>query len=750
MMSASNGGLDGVPDRLRYRFGDVVVDTQMRTLTRAGAPQTLEPKAYAVLLALLRRPHELVTRDELLDEVWGHRHVTPGVLTRAIAQLRHALDDDPHEPRYIRTRHALGYCFIGELLPEPGAEADAVPVPRGRAAGDDAARRGEVDGRPGPTARPDVSTREVMAAVPDSAPADDGHRPTAVSRPSRVPHGPADATDPRMARPVWLLLGVALVFGALAFVWTTWRAPVASGDPSIAVLPFASLSGSSDDRYFAEGLAIEMHDALARVPGLQVVAVRTSPGGEPGDAREVGRRLRVANVLEASVRRDGERVRVNARLSDTRTGMTRWAGRFDRENADVFGVQAEVAGEVVQALLGVLPDRAVVQRLAPTRSVAAYDAYLKGVQHLQASDGDAGPQRAIAYFQDALRADPAFARAQAGVCRAEIVRFEHGLDAEAFGRAEAACRRAAQMAPDLREVDLALGEMYRARGDHDRAVPRYTRALDDIALRPAAYVGLARVQAALGRGALAREYFDRALRLSPNDAAIHRELGYQAYLDGNLPTAVASFRTATALAPDDERLWSSLGGLYLAAADETRAADAFERSLAIRPNYAALSNYGSLRYEARDYRRAADLYRHAAELDPGDFRIWGNLGDALTALAGNADQARSSYERAAALAERYTGIRNDDAQALALLGWYRANLGDRPGARESLARAEALGSEPGEVAFLGAQALALLDDPAGALARIEQARAGGISRRRLDASPALRPLLASQAATTNR
>lgn len=745
-MSGPNGAHDGVPDRLRYRFGDVVVDTQARTLTRAGAMQTLEPKAYAVLLALLRRPHELVTRDELLDEVWGHRHVTPGVLTRAIAQLRHALADDPHEPRYIRTRHALGYCFIGDLLPEPDAEVAAIPVLQGAMVGDGDAVPTQADDRPDPAGNPDAAMRDGIAAVPDAA--GDAQTATAAPHSTRPPPHSIAATGARPWRPVWLLLGCALVLGALALAWSVWRGPVAADDPSIAVLPFTSLGGSSDDRYFAEGLAVEMHDALARVPGLQVVAVRGSPGRDPGDARTVGRRLRVANVLEASVRRDGQRMRVNARLSDTRTGTTRWAGHFDRENADVFGVQAEVASEVVQALLGVLPDRALAQRLAPTRSVAAYDAYLKGLQHLQASDGDDGLQRAVAYFQDALGADPAFARAQAGVCRAEIVRFEHGLDAEAFGRAEAACRRAAAMAPDLREVDLALGEMYRARGDHDRAVPRYTRALDDIALRPAAYVGLARVQGALGRKALAREYFDRALRLSPNDASIHRELGYQAYLDGDVAAAVASFRTATALAPDDEGLWSSLGGLYLATGDETRATDAFERSLAVRPNYAALSNYGSLRYEARDYRRAAELYRHAAELDPGDFRIWGNLGDALAAVPANARQARASYRRAAALAERYTGIRNDDAQAFALLGWYRANLGDRTGAREALARAEALGSEPGEVAFLGAQTFALLDDDRGARERLVQARAGGISRSRLDASPQLGPLLARTPAAT--
>src|SRR5690606_36490213 len=111
----------------QYRFGDVVVDAPAHTLSRDGAPQQLEPKAFAVLLALLQRPGELVARDDLLDLVWGHRHVTPGVITRAIAQLRHALDDDSHRPRYIQTEHALGYRFIGALEHGDG-EAAAEPA----------------------------------------------------------------------------------------------------------------------------------------------------------------------------------------------------------------------------------------------------------------------------------------------------------------------------------------------------------------------------------------------------------------------------------------------------------------------------------------------------------------------------------------------------------------------------------------------------------------------------------------------
>ena len=118
-MSPAGAPPGEAPGDQRYRFGAVIVDASAHTVLRAGEPQTLEPKAFAVLLVLLRRAGELVGREELLDAVWGHRHVTPGVLTRAIAQLRQALGDDFHHPVFIQTQHALGYRFIGELQSDP-------------------------------------------------------------------------------------------------------------------------------------------------------------------------------------------------------------------------------------------------------------------------------------------------------------------------------------------------------------------------------------------------------------------------------------------------------------------------------------------------------------------------------------------------------------------------------------------------------------------------------------------------------
>ena len=738
-MNPSQAAGAGASGGQRFRFDEIVVDAAAHTLVRAGAPQTVEPKAFAVLLVLLRRADELIGRDELLDAVWGHRHVTPGVLTRAIAQLRQALGDDFHHPVYIQTQHALGYRFIGVLLPEPAPEAATPPeaaIPDPRAAPLAEPADADAGGQPVSVTHRDAGAPGARADPYDRRLATAGT--VAIARPPRTRFG-----SPRR----WLLLAGLLVAVVATLLWYR-RAPVhpRAADGSIAVLPFTSLSNDKGDSYFTEGLAVEMHDALAGVPGLKVAACgpHSACGKRSGDMKALGTMLGVGTVLDASVRREGSRVRINARLSDTRTGFTVWTGSYDRDSSDLFGLQSEIANEVVESLLGVMPrdHQALARRLTPTRNIVAYDAYLKGLQQLEAPGSDGARDRAIAFFGQALAADPAFARAQAGICRAEIQHFESARDRPAFERAQAACKRASSMDPTLREVSLALGELHRVRGEPAEAVEQYMRALDDVALRPAAYVGLARVEGAQGRSAIALNYFERALKLRPGDGMLYSQVGYYRYLTGDIDKAIQSYRTASMLQPEDEGILSSLGGLYLVKGDAVRAGEAFERSLLIKPNDAAFSNLGSLRYEAGAYAEAADLYRHATEINPDDYRIWGNLGDALSALPATAAQAREPYIHATQLAQRYVGIKTDDAHALSLLSWYRANLGEAETARGLLARAEALGTERGEVAFFGAQALALLGDAAGARERLARVRAGEVSTRRIAASPVLRDLLA--------
>ena len=725
----------------RYRFGDVVVDEAAHTVLRAGSLQAVEPKAFAVLLALLRRPGELIGRDDLLDRVWGHRHVTPGVLTRAIAQLRHALDDDSQRPRYIVTQHALGYRFVGQLQVEPSEDSDAaMTVVAGGGDGD---------------------AEQLASAFAGTSGQIGGDGDSGLSR-ARLPQPAAiESKPPQFMRTRHFRWSAAalLLLGVVAATWF-WGRPAAvqavPRDASVAILPFTSLSADRKDDYFAEGLAVEMHDALAGVQGLKVAA-QMSPavaGRRDADVKALGAKLGVATVLDASVRRDGSRVRINARLSDCATGYTLWSRTYDRQLSDVFSTQSEIAKQVAKELVGVLPDRgrALAQRLAPTRSVAAYEAYLRGMSELRRA-GDGGDMTiATAFFGQALAADRGFARAQAGICRSELSRFEGKQDAGIFENAHAACLRASKMDPELFEVDLALGDLHRIRSNPGKAIEHYMRAHKAPALRPEVYVGMGRVKSMQGKQDIALNYFERARALRPGDAAIHRAIGFQHYLDENLAKAIESYREATTLEPGNASAWSSLGGLYLASGNTSSASAAFERSISVEPTATGLTNLGALKYAGRDFVGAADLFRRATALAPGDFRLWGNLGEALLETSGGAKQARQPFLRAAEMAAAYVRIKPDDAQALALLAWYRANLGDAAAARELAARAEALATAPGEVALRNAQTFAALGDMAAARERLQRARQAGVPQSRIETTPILRGLsdIGSATAATAR
>ena len=230
--------------------------------------------------------------------------------------------------------------------------------------------------------------------------------------------------------------------------------------PSIAVLPFANLSADPDQEYFCDGLAEELINALARLDGLRVVA-RTSAfhfKGEAPDLREVGRKLGVKTVLEGSVRKSGDRLRINAQLINAEDGYHLWSERYDREMHDVFAVQDDISHAVVDKLkveLLAVFDAPLVK--PTTGDLEAYEHYLRGRFYWgRAPDG---PRKGIQHFERATAIDPRYAEAYAGIadCYTSLGWFGVMAPKEAYPRAEAAARQALELDDDLAEAHASLG-----------------------------------------------------------------------------------------------------------------------------------------------------------------------------------------------------------------------------------------------------------------------------------------------------
>ena len=347
-----------------------------------------------------------------------------------------------------------------------------------------------------------------------------------------------------------------LTAAAIVAAIVTWqrRAPVAGANlSSIAVLPFADRSATGTDAHFGDGIAETLISALAKVPGLEVAA-RTSAfsfRGKADDLAEIGRKLSVATVLEGSVQRAGDRVRITSQLVNIGTGRTLWAETFDRAAADIFAVQDEVAREVITVLKGrLLAEQSAVHTANATRDPEAYDLYLRGRFHWNRRNA-ADLTKAIGLFESAIARDSTFALAWVGLADAWVTSaFWSGNPTAALPRARVAAERAVALDPTLGEGLATLAYLLMVQDWNWAAsdsvfrlaiarTPRYATALkwhadlmevlehreeslaqlkrarDLDPLSPIIYYNLGFTETSLGRSAEAIASFEKALELDP-------------------------------------------------------------------------------------------------------------------------------------------------------------------------------------------------------------------------------------------
>jgi len=341
--------------------------------------------------------------------------------------------------------------------------------------------------------------------------------------------------------------------------------PAAAPDaaPSIAVLPFQDMSSSRDQDYFCEGLADELIHALTRIPGLRV-ASRTASfqfKGNAGDVGAIARQLHVTTILEGSVRKAGERVRISVQLINASEGFHLWSERFDRDLCDIFAIQDEITEHVVRSLQVVLTerDRRTLVRV-PTQNPQAYEFYLRGRQFLYLLARDA-LREAIAMFQKAVDLDPSYCLAYAGLADASAYcyMYQGGLATD-LERADQASHTALRLGPDYAECHASRGFFASLSKAYEEADQAFRTAL---ALNPRLYDAnylFARSCFAQGRLEEAARLFEVAEQLRPEDqslpgllATVYKALGREADLLAALRRCLAAAEKNRRLDPGDPR-----------------------------------------------------------------------------------------------------------------------------------------------------------------------------------------------------
>ena len=590
---------------MTYEFGDFELDPTRRVLlSRDGQPADITGRVMDALIYLVERPGQLIEKKALIDAVWPNVVVEEGNLSQTIHTLRRVLGEKAGEHRYIATVPGRGYQFVAEVKERAAAVVSPVaPVPT-------------------PTPEP----------VPTPAPT---------------------------RRPIWVLatVGLALVvLVVLAMFMAHGRdepaepvAVAATAHPSIAVLPFVDMSTAQDQAHFADGLSEEILNILAHADNLRVIA-RTSSFSfrdENADIKTIARRLDVSHVLEGSVRKEGNRLRIVAQLIDASNSAHVWSDSYDREERDIFGVQREIASAVADALRVKLA-RAEPRR-AETTSTEAYEHYLEGRLLFNRRSGNDVAQ-SVVHFEKAVQLDPAYGRAWAGLAGAYFIgHYEKVVIPNVKEKWGMAAERAVALAPDLAEAHVRLAQYLMHVGKFKEAQRHFDRAkvLDpedpmvlSISLSDALYYG--RMEEALA-------FQRRMVAVDPLSASQRSNLGNLLTMFERLPEAQAELERALELSPAGV---STLQGVADVLILQGRADDAPDVIARMPDGYLRDSRMALVQYARGNVHEGDEILSHlqALAVKPGaDNAIALSVAE-IHARRGDADRAYEWLERAGARA----------------------------------------------------------------------------------------------------
>jgi TolB-like protein/Tfp pilus assembly protein PilF len=373
--------------------------------------------------------------------------------------------------------------------------------------------------------------------------------------------------------------GVALAGVAGTLVWRRGgdARDSRAGGNSVAVLPFQNLSGDPAQAYFSDGLAEEVRATLARNAGLLVMAQASSAQfrDRADDARSIADKLGVTYLLAGSVRRAGEKVRVAADLIDGDSGFSRWSQTFERRLDDIFGVQSEIATTVAAEIIarvetGGAPPEPGRETLDPggTQDLAAFDAYLRGRALYDLSVDEASELAALAQFDAAIAADPAFARAHAARARSLTAIANQYADLDRrnglYEAAIASAERAIDLAPDLADAHSTLGfTLFQGQLDAKAARVPFERSATTGAGEATVMARYAQYCARVGRDREATTAMQRAVLLDPLNPLIHRAAASVEYAARRYAKSLPPLRQALAMNPKMSRAHASMGDALL-------------------------------------------------------------------------------------------------------------------------------------------------------------------------------------------
>ena len=594
------------------RFGTYEVSLQSGEVRKAGLRIRVQQQPMRLLEILLERPGEVVTREELCSRVWPNENFGDFdlALNIAIGKLRSALGDSAENPRFIETLPKRGYRFIADV-----SIVDGEPRPK----------------RPG-SASGDLAETEAT---------DKREAVTLVVAPRRQLW-----TAPR----IMVAVAIALILPILAFWLFHSREPALVGIRSLAVLPLENLSGDAAQNYFADGMTDELITDLAQISALRVIS-RPSVMVYKGARKplpQIARELNVDAVVEGTVLRSGNQVRITAQLIEASTDKHLWSQSYEGELRDTLALQQRVAAAIAdQIRINLTPQEQAVLKSAKAINPEAYESYLKGRYFWNKRTAD-GLKVALAYFNEAIEEDPKYAQAYSGLADTYALlgdwQYAVMTPKEAFPKAKAAAIKAL-------ELDSALGEAHNSLAF---VLDGFDWDLDS-----------------------GGKEFRRAIELNPGYATAHHWYAWHLSLLGRYDEAIAEMKKAENLDPLSLIINADLAELLVLAHSYDESVRQSRKTIEMDPNFALAHNQLAQAYlQEHRYEEAVLELQKAVQLS-GDsptcianlaraYVASGKRSEALKLLSDLKKRSNTGYSNASEIAMIYASLGDAD-QAMTLL-----------------------------------------------------------------------------------
>lgn len=528
-------------------FDDFELDVDKFELRRNGQVEHVEPMVFDLLVLLANNPDRVITRDELIEKLWDGRIVSEATISTTVKSARKALGDSGEIQKYIKTIRGRGIEFVAEV---------------------------------------NAPFQERRKSSDDTTPV--------IDQKSNIPKSFVFKIAIIISLFVFAIFLYVTDDGTMNSTNQGDVAIIPEGPYKVAVMPFADMSENADQEYFADGMAEEILNLLASIPGLELTSRTTafSLKGLNLTVPEIAERLNIHYIVEGSIRTTDDRVRVTAQLIDVNTDAHLWSETYDRELTSIFDVQDDISGAITDALKIELGNTARSRRV-PTTNMAAYDLYLRGHQLFQNRGTFGGSDRvvyleeAISHLKQATELDPNYAEAWADLAGVSMV------------------------IPTFDGVNYSFNQM----------------------------------------AELSYEYVDRALSINPNLSQAWAAKGFTHIVQLEFADAVTSLKRATELNPFNETAWLWLGLTYTTFGGGQEAIAAIDRAIQLNPSIPVNYNViGAAAHGSGDVAKAAE-YQQIAVFERG-FEL-GRIDTMLIALDPNYNDPRGRKEAALEDAIRY-------------------------------------------------------------------------------------------------